>query len=379
MAVRPEDVLICPACQTRNRARWEFCVRCGESLQDVTLTSAPPLESREPSDQEGVEEPQTEPQDNGEAGMVLLVGVLVLILLNAVACLWQRDRPPATRPSPDLFTLGTQPPSLPAPGKEVAGGPGARDFEEGRRLLAGGEAAKAIAFLSRAVEAAPENAIFHDVLGQALGATGALDQAFVQFGEAARLDRAQFGTKTAQRLADAGRNEEAARAYEQLLASSPGDPAAQEGLGRMQYRLGNYAAAAPLLQRAVGARSDDPVLTQELGYALQATGDTKGAIEAYNKVLALVPSAEIARGLLAQLIYEQGSPENAIALVQEGIQRDPQAPLLRRRLGSILEQSGRAQEAAREYREYSRLAPNAPDAKDMAERAARLEGSSGGG
>src|SRR2546425_10627683 len=99
MAVRPEDVLICPACQTRNRARWEFCVRCGESLQDVTLTSALPFQSLEPADSENVEEASAELQDPGDAGMVLLGGVLVLIALNAVACLWQRDRPPAARPS----------------------------------------------------------------------------------------------------------------------------------------------------------------------------------------------------------------------------------------------------------------------------------------
>src|SRR5213593_106879 len=161
MAVRPEDVLICPACQTRNRARWEFCVRCGESLQDVTLTSAIPLEPLEPSDADSVEDASGEQQDPGDAGMVLLSGVLVLIALNAVACLWQRDRPPATRPSPDLFTLGTQPAALPAPAKQVADKPGARDFEEGRRLLAAGEAARAIPFLSRAVDADSENAGAH--------------------------------------------------------------------------------------------------------------------------------------------------------------------------------------------------------------------------
>jgi Flp pilus assembly protein TadD len=343
------------------------------------LTSPIPLESLEPSDAESVEEASAELQDPGDAGMVLLVGVLALIVLNAVACLYVRDKPPPAGPSPDLFTLGTQPVSLPAPTTEVANKPGARDFEEGRRLLAGGDAARAIGLLQRAVDAAPENATFHEVLGQALSAAGSRDQAFAQYGEAARLDPAQFGKKLAERLADVGRNEEAARVYAQLLAATPNDAFAQEGLGRMQYRLGNYAAAVPLLQRVAGARSDDPVLQQELAYALQATGDTNGAIEVYNKVLAIAPTADVARGLLADLLYAQGKGENAIALVQEGIQRDPQAPSLRRRLGSLLEQSGRAQEAAREYREYSRLAPNAPDAKDMAERAARLEGSSGGG
>ena len=345
MAGPSDDVLICPACQTRNRARWEYCVRCGESLQDDNQTETLRLRSLDdPQEADSVEEPELTQQDTGDAGTVLLGGVLVLIVLNAVACLYVKDKPAPPPPSPDLFTLGTQPPNPPPPAKNVADRPGARDFEEGRRRLASGDAAGAIPFLTRAAEADSENPAAHDVLGQAL----------------------------------AGRNTEAAQAYEQVLAASPDDPLASEGLGRMQYRLGNYAAAAPLLQRASRGRSDDPVLQQELGYALQASGNAQGAIDAYTKVLALQPAASIARGHLAQLLYEQGKPENAIALVQEGVQRDPQAPLLRRKLGSMLEQSGRAQDAAREYREYSRLAPDAPDAKDLAERAARLEGSSGG-
>jgi Flp pilus assembly protein TadD len=372
MAVRSGDALICPACETRNRANWEFCVRCGESLQGVNLTlvSLPELG--------GDTELSPELEDTSSGGGVAVLGVLALAVLSAVACWYVREGPAPKQPSPDIFTVATLPPSLPAPAPAAPEKPGAKDFEEGRRLLAGGDAARAIPFLSRAVNAAPGNALFHDVMGQALAARGAQDQAFDQFGEAARLDRGRFGRKLAERLADAGRNAEAARAYEQVLAGTPDDPFAQEGLGRMQYRLGNYARAVPLLQRAVKTRSDDPVLQQELGYALQSTGDIKGAIEVYGSVVALAPGAEIARGLLADLVYEQGKPDDAIALVQEGLQRDPKSPLLRTRLGSLLEQSGRPREAAQQYREYAHLAPNAPDAKELTDRAERLEASSGG-
>src|SRR6266704_147737 len=205
MAGRPEDELICPTCQTRNRARWEFCVRCGEPLQDVTPTPASaPKPTGSASDFEATEQMQ----DTGEAGMVLFVGVLALVLLTVVACSRLRDTPPPPGPSPDLFTLGTQPPNLPAPQK-APDKAGAGDFEEGRRRLAGGDAAGAIPFLTRAVDADPGSAAFRDALGQALAATGAPDRAFEQYAEAARLDRAQFGMKLGERLADAGRNEEA--------------------------------------------------------------------------------------------------------------------------------------------------------------------------
>jgi tetratricopeptide (TPR) repeat protein len=281
-------------------------------------------------------------------------------------------------PSPALFTIATQAPRRDAPATTVPEAPGARDFEEGRLLLAQGGAVRAIPLLSRAVNAAPSNALFHEVLGQALWGAGARDQAFVQFGEAARLDRRQFGMRLAERFAQAGRDADAVRAYGQVLSINPEDPIAQESMGRTLYRLGDYANAVPLLQRVARVRPDDPVLRQELAYSLQATGDVARAIDVYRSVLALAPGADVARGLLAGLLYEQGKEEEAIALAREGIALNPGAPLLRLHLANMLERSGRPGEAAPEYREYARLLPQAPDAKELEERADRLQGSSGG-
>ena len=30
-----QDLKLCPACETRNKVTWEFCVKCGESLGEV--------------------------------------------------------------------------------------------------------------------------------------------------------------------------------------------------------------------------------------------------------------------------------------------------------------------------------------------------------
>jgi Flp pilus assembly protein TadD len=306
-----------------------------------------------------------------------LLGIAAAVVLCIAA--WRyAEAPPASPPNSQLFTIATQPPAPPSPPAAVPDRPGARDFEEGRVLLVRGDAAKAIPLLMRAVNAAPSNALFHDVLGQALWAAGAKDQAFGQYAEAGRLDRRQFGMRLGERLALAGRDSDAVRAYEQVLSVTPDDPFAQEALGRTQYRLGNYARAVPLLQGAVKARSDDPVLKQELAYALQATGDLTGAIDVYRSVLALAPGADVTRGLLAGLLYEGGREEDAITLVREGIAQNPGAPLLRLRLANMLERSGRPAEAAPEYREYARLLPQAPDAKELEERADRLQSSSGG-
>jgi Flp pilus assembly protein TadD len=368
MAVRTSDFVVCPACNSRNNPKRELCGRCGESLQDATLTTAPLF----PSDAE----PEAEAPAPGGTGLFLdLVGLAAALVILAVG--WKVARGAPSTASPALFTLATQQ-ARPAPPVTIPEVPGGRDFEEGRLLLSRGDASKAIGLLSRAVSAAPSNALFHEVLGQAFWAVGSRDQALAHYGEAARLDRRQFGLRLAEHLALAGRDADAARAYGQLLSVNADDPVAQESLAHALYRLGDYGNAVPVLQRVVRVRPDDPVLRQELGYALQATGDVAGAVDAYRSVLAQIPGADVARGLLAGLLYEQGKEEEAIALAREGIALNPGAPLLRLHLANMLERSGRPAEAAPEYREYARLLPLAPDAKELEERADRLQGSSGG-
>jgi Flp pilus assembly protein TadD len=366
MAVRPTDALICPACRTRNRVGWDFCVRCGEALEGVTLTEAPA-----PASMDADETPPEELQDRRSGSQVLVLAGLAFVVLVAAAWRFAPEAPGRPRPLP--FNIVPPPPAQ-AAGAAAADSPGTADFEEGRRLLSRGEAAAAIPLLSKAVAAAPGNAIFHDLLGQAFWATGARQLAFAQYDEGARLDRVRFGTRLAERLAVSGRETDAAKAYEEVLYSDPENPAAQEGLGLMQYRLGNFAKAVPLLQRVASARRSDPVLQQEVAYALQASGDTPGAIAAYRNVLALAPGADTSRSLLGGLLYERGQPEAAIALLREGIEQSPQVPLLRLHLANMLERSGRPQEAAQNYHEYARLAPNAADAKELEDRAQRLEG-----
>jgi Flp pilus assembly protein TadD len=337
-------------------------------LQGLTLMSAPLF----PSDPE----PTAETPASGTAFVVDFVGLAAALVILAVG--WRAVREAPSAPSPDLFAVATQPPRPDPPASTAPEAPGTRDFEEGRLLLAQGGAVRAIPLLSRAVSAAPSNALFHEVLGQALWVTGSRDQALTQFGEAARLDRRQFGMKLAEHFAEAGRDADAVRAYGQVLSVNPDDPIAQESLGRTLYRLGDYANAVPLLQRVARVRPADPVLGQELAYSLQATGDVAGAIDAYRSVLALMPGADVARGLLAGLLYEQGKEEEAITLARDGIALNPGAPLLRLHLANMLERSGRPGEAAPEYREYARLLPQAPDAKELEERADRLQASSGG-
>jgi Flp pilus assembly protein TadD len=296
-----------------------------------------------------------------------------MAVLVAAACQNIKNSPPPPPPTPGPFTFGGPVPSPPPP-VQVAATPGATDGEEGRRLLAQRRATEAVPMLERAALADPGNAEFLQLLGQALWETGDRDGALRRYAQAARLDPARYRVGYAQTLEMAGQVDAAVTEFEGALVSQPANAISEEGLGRLYARRGDYMKAVPLLERTA-ARTHDPVVMQQLAYALEKSGDRDRAVDAYRNVLAQEPRADVARGLLAEGLFAQGKQDEAVAVLQEGVQRSPQTPLLQRGLGSILERSGRKAEAAAAYREYARLAPNAPDAAEIAARAARLEAS----
>src|SRR5919204_5767278 len=100
------DFRICPACQSRNKLKWEYCVRCGESLLDVAagLTEE---EEAPPAD----EAPAV---DVGRGVPWLPLVVVGAVIVFGVLALRSRPSAEAARPEPALFKIPTLPPSLPA-------------------------------------------------------------------------------------------------------------------------------------------------------------------------------------------------------------------------------------------------------------------------
>jgi len=352
------SAVTCPACRARNRTTWESCARCGESLGTAASTVFRTERAAAPE------------RDLGTLYLVLMVAVVSGTLALACRDITSRPAPPAA--SPGVFTLGS--PASPAPSPSPVTQPGRDDAEAGRMLLAQGKAAEAIPLLENAAGEDPGNAEVRQLLGRALWDTGDREGAVRHYAEAARLAPAAYGVSYAQALEASGRFDDAAAEFEAALAAQPGSPVAQEGLGRVYYRKGDYAKALPLLE-GLAAQTRDPVVLQQLAYAAEKTGDRERAIATYRDVLAVEPRAVVARGLLAESLMAAGRKDDAIGVLQEGLQRTPEAPQLQRGLGSALERTGRSAEAAAAYREYARLAPNAPDAAQIAARAARLEAS----
>jgi Flp pilus assembly protein TadD len=360
--MRARQAVVCPKCGAFNRPTWEYCPRCSESLAGAQPAKAVVPEA-------GVEgEPDARSSvvtTFASLGLLLALGVA-----GAVAWRYGVRAPEPARPDPRMFTIGTQPPAQPVP--PPLSGPGAVDYDAGRRLMNAGDFAGAAARLGAAAAANPANAGYRYAYAFALWRGGDRQGALVQYAEAARLDPG-LALQYARSLDAAGRSADAAREYETILAQSPGAVAVQEDLGRLLFRSADYTRAVPHLQAAVLARPDDPVLQQELAYSLDQAGDRRQAEAAYRQVIGSAPQAVLSRGLLAENLVEQGRKDEALAVLMQGLALTPDIPLLQRQLGSVLERTGRQAEAAAAYRTYARLAPNAPDAAEIAGRAVRLE------
>jgi predicted Zn-dependent protease len=317
-----------------------------------------------------------------EAESALPPGLIVAIAVVGLGALgfagWRFARTASVEPAadPSLFAMPTQPSAAPSSAAPAAG-PGAEDLKEAEKLMAQGKAAEALPLLSRAASAAPSNARIQWLWGQALQATAATDEALLRYAEAARLDPRAHALAYSRALDEAGRSADAAAALEAASSGLVAGPVVDEELGKLYYKAGDYAKAAALLDKAVEARPDDPVLRQTLAFALSKSGDRTRAADLYRGILEVAPGADVSRAQLAELLLEQGKGGEAMALLKEGITRDPELPALRFRLASVAERAGDRREASRQYREYVRLAPNAPDAQEAAERATRLEGAGG--
>jgi tetratricopeptide (TPR) repeat protein len=359
------NAIICPACHAQNRPTWEFCARCGEPLESVPTQSV----SRQDTLVEATLVDEAPPPDSGSFWLLLMVAIAIGTVV--LACRDIATQPPPSPPTPGVFAFGGPTPSASPAAPAVATN---ADVEEARRLIGQNNLAQAIPLLQKAVGENPGNGEYQHLLGRALWGTGDRDAALQAYSQAASLDPGAYRVEYAQALETSGRVDEAAAQLEAALAAQPGTGIIEEGLSRIYYNRGDYAKAAPLLE-SVAARTHDPVVMQQLAYAAEKTGDHERAIATYRQVLSAQPRADVARGQLAETLLAAGRGDEAVNVLQEGLQGEPNAPLLQRGLGSVFERSGHPAEAAAAYREYARLAPSAPDAADISERAARLEAS----
>ena len=364
--MKPSDFRICPACQARNKAKWEFCVRCSESLQDV------PLESKTPAAATGGAEVAAAPEASGLRFWATTVAGLALLIAGAIvaARYW-------TGPEPVGAGL-----LLPVPPTRLAQSsltplprvPGRGHLAAARELIRKGDLTGALGEFEAALREAPNDAEAHSAYALALWQSGSQDAAIDHYRDAVRLlpRSVQYRLDLARALVSSGNVPAALEAYEAAVDADANSPVALRELSNLYTQAGNPKKAAELMARAATLVPNFTVL-QELGGKLEKLADRAAAIAAFKRAVDANPQAYALRGHVAELLFVDGKRDDAVNYVRAAMEKNPQVAEFHRDLASFLERSGRLSEAAAEYREYAKLAPSAPDSKSLSERAAALE------
>src|SRR5262245_36282360 len=181
-SMKPANAIVCPACGTKNRPKWEFCVSCGESLKGVVaeVEAAPAAAAAVVED------------TSGGAALSWVTTIAGIGLLVA-AFRWVRGRQSEARaPDPSMFTVPaadkTPPPRPSEPRGSTEDAAVQTQLSKAEALLASGDAAGALPLLAEAVGMLPENPKAHYLYASALWHTGSREDALAQYQQAIDLD-----------------------------------------------------------------------------------------------------------------------------------------------------------------------------------------------
>jgi protein O-GlcNAc transferase len=160
----------------------------------------------------------------------------------------------------------------------------------------------------------------------------------------------------ARRLVQEKRWEDAQSVYRELLARSPDDVEALEGLGLAALHGGRSAEALDWLSKAKQRAPENARVIANLGIALKQSGMLGEAIEAYREAAALAPTLATLVNL-ARAEREAGRLTLAIATFRRALELDRRAPDAWSMLSNALREDGRFEEAVAAAREALALNP----------------------
>jgi predicted negative regulator of RcsB-dependent stress response len=115
--------------------------------------------------------------------------------------------------------------------------------------------------------------------------------------EVLRALQAQETVATARSAAQAGRLDEAARAYEQAIAASPESAFLYRDLADVEAKQSRGDQALEHYRKAIQLDSSDVTSMTRIAETLEARDDIEGAVAMYNQANGIEPSVEVGRRL----------------------------------------------------------------------------------
>lgn len=272
------EVIVCPNCGAKVRARHRRCPRCRAKFIE---TSSPGLDF------------------NRVAPAAL--AVLALVGVIAAYAMWRQSGEPRPEPVAAPAAPVTQPaPVKPAqtesPPPESAAGASTSFAEPGRAgnaAYGAGNYEDALAAYRTAVEKNPNDAESWSNMGQVLVRLGRVEEALPCFERAIQLngDRWAYHFNLARAHGLLGHWDVAVNEYRQAQRLLPDDYAVTFNLGLALRKAGDTAGAVPELARAAELNPQDASFHLALARAYDELGRRQEAVAAYQQTLALAPDA----------------------------------------------------------------------------------------
>ena len=160
----------------------------------------------------------------------------------------------------------------------------------------------------------------------------------------------------------AGRLDQAAEIYAQILAALPDNADANNLLGVIAHQRGDHAEALRLMGKAIEARPNFSQAHSNLGLALQEQGRPDEALASHRRAVALAPESAEAHHNLGITLRELGQGMEAIECHRQALALRPDYTEAQRALGNALREEARLEEAAACFKTLS--AAEAGNAED---------------
>jgi choline-sulfatase len=242
-------------------------------------------------------------------------------------------------------------------------------------LISQGRSAEALAVLTEALAADPENPAVLTLAGTLAFNSGKKEQAISQLQSAARLAPSVYDNQwnLANALHLSRRLPEAATAYRAALAVRPLSSEARYGLGTVLIAMNDAPGAVETYNEALRLGQRAAKVRAGLGIALAATGDTARAMASLREAVDEDPSLVVAWNKIGILTAQRGKTNEALGFFAKALAAEPDNPdaLSNHARASML--LGDLETARRDVEHLARKQPNFPTAWSL--RAQILEAS----
>jgi tetratricopeptide (TPR) repeat protein len=212
-----------------------------------------------------------------------------------------------------------------------------------------GERDKARARLDRALEAAPDSPLLHNMKGELLLGGKQFDAALAAFDTAIGLEpkfAAGYRNLALARLA-MGDKDGAVAAYRSGIRANPGDAALTTQLASLYEGLGRHDEAIEVYRELLAKDPGSLMASNNLAMLLATYRDDKQSLEQAASLSARLAASDNPNYLdtVGWVSYRRGDVDAAISVLERAVARAPESPVIRYHLGKAYHVKGDAAQA----------------------------------